>query len=1043
MQVYNLKYYLILLFSAIACIADAQQDVKLPGVVVEQNSKIKTGAVIYLQGASIKATKATPQSSDAKGRFTLIFGDMPTGNVTRIDVVKDGYEVVNTKVLQAAAITGRTTPLEIVMCNSGLLYENQLTYYNIATDASRIAYERKIRVLEQGGNNKEALIAQLKKELNKQISSKEEAIQSLKEQYQLQVQQSQMLADKFSTVNLDDESETYQKAFAAFQSKNIDQALALLDSVNLVERLGTNAAALQEEESSVTGSLNNIERRKQQINQDVSECMFKSRLHILKYDYQTAKQNYLLALAYDSLNTDNIWEVAVFLLNQKEDSLAKKYFDKLLSLTPGDNEKALLLTEIGNAYTNRGAYEEAEKYYPPAIKIFNQLYEKNPVGYRAALTNTLINFGKLYNDWQYFSIAKNYYDKADDIYTQAYDSLNNPALSDSERLMWYDIMYNQSLLDYKYKNYDAAQRNSYNMSIPLLQKVIQKNPGKYTGRLANGLYNEALSNFYLKDYESAANDFVTALNLASNLTEKDSIQYAAMLGFMLNKKGRLCYELNMYHAAEQFCSEGLKMLREVTGRNPSEQNLSSLAIALSDIGQVYDKLKNYSKSESCFAEALNIQRQIAEINPFKYTGDLSQALHELGTLYYDWNKYTMSQQYYTEALNNYKKLFDKNPEVYVYDLADSYYDAGLLNIALKKYDDAGQNLTEALKLQTRLVDKEKAMTIDEKSASLCENLQGLSKILKGFEILSRQHAGNIESNKLYTDAKKELIRLSEKNRLQPIDSVLILYKLGKFCYVMRIYANAEEYFNRAINNYSLLSEDEQNKSYEFDRISATIDLLNVYQKEMETTAGSSSYKNKAIPLLKNAEQWNEREPDSYNYNFNKTRLEEFESVFKNGDSKAIIQGDYLDDIENRLSGLLANDKDTINIVPRLEQIINELEVSYKKNSHNEKLNSLLANTYGSISWYYIFRKQFLKTLESAKRGLVIDSTQIWINSNLALGYLSQGKLREAEEIYAKYKDFGFDDQRSFKDVFVDDLHTLREANIILPNMREAEDFLLR
>ena len=260
---------------------------------------------------------------------------------------------------------------------------------------------------------------------------------------------------------------------------------------------------------------------------------------------------------------------------------------------------------------------------------------------------------------------------------------------------------------------------------------------------------------------------------------------------------------------------------------------------------------------------------------------------------------------------------------------------------------------------------------------------------------------------------------------------------------MRIYANAEQYFDKAINIYLSLSEVEQGKSYVFDRITATIDLLNVYQKEMEITTGNSSYKNKAVTLLKNAEQWNEQYPNSYDYNHNKSRLKEFDSVFKNGDSKSLIPGDYLDDIENKLNGLLTNDKDTLNIVPRLEKIINELEVSYKKNSHNEKLNSVLAHAYGNLSWCYIFRKQFSKTLESAKRGLAIDSTQVWIYSNLALGYLSQGKLHEAEEIYAKYKDFGFDDQRDFKDVFIDDLHTLREANIIFPNMREAEDFLLR
>src|SRR4051812_37178802 len=111
----NIKYNLALLFALITIITNAQQDIQLPGVVVEQNSKIKTGAVIYLQGASINAPQSTPQVSDANGKFTLIFGDMPAGNVARVNAVKDGYEVVNYKLIQASAITGRKSPLEIVM----------------------------------------------------------------------------------------------------------------------------------------------------------------------------------------------------------------------------------------------------------------------------------------------------------------------------------------------------------------------------------------------------------------------------------------------------------------------------------------------------------------------------------------------------------------------------------------------------------------------------------------------------------------------------------------------------------------------------------------------------------------------------------------------------------------------------------------------------------------------------------------------------------------------------------------------------------------
>jgi len=107
------------------------------------------------------------------------------------------------------------------------------------------------------------------------------------------------------------------------------------------------------------------------------------------------------------------------------------------------------------------------------------------------------------------------------------------------------------------------------------------------------------------------------------------------------------------------------------------------------------------------------------------------------------------------------------------------------------------------------------------------------------------------------------------------------------------------------------------------------------------------------------------------------------------------------------------------------------------------VNSLLAEACGSISWYYVFKKQFSKTLDFAKRGLALDSTQTWIYSNLALGYLSQGMWPQAKKIYEEYKDFSVDPDHSYKDMFLDDLHAVREAGILFPGMREAEEFLLR
>ena len=1038
----NIKYVVSILLAKSVFIANAQQDVKLAGIVIEQNSKVKTGKVVYVQGASIKAKQATPQMSDANGRFTLVFADMPLGNVTGIDVDRDGYEVVNSKVLQAAAITGRKIPLEIVMCKSGLLYQNQLVYYSIATDAVHEQYEKKVKILEQGGKNKDALIAGLQKEMNKVINSKEEAIKSLKEQYQLQLQQSQTLAGKFVTVNLDDESETYQRAFKAFENKDIEKAILLLDSVNLEERLATNTEELRKEESSGNDFEKNIEKRKLQIKQDVSQCMFKSRLHILKNDYTTATQTYLLALQYDSSNTDNLLEVASFLLTQKSDSLAKKYFDQLLSITRGDYEKAVALRDIGDAYKNIGAYEEAEKYYPLAIKILTQLYHKDPDEYRAPLTDVMNQFGSLYYEWEFYSIAGNYFKDADDIYVQSYDSLNNTLIPDAENLVWYDILNNQCLLYYKYKDYYGAMRYSNFQAIPLLQKVIKKNPGVYTGRLAHAFYNQGLSEFYLKEYDQAGDDLNEGINAIRTLAEKNPEKYAGDRADMLDGIGRLCYELKIYDKAVQLYMEALKDIREVTDKNSSDLNLSYLAGTLYDLGCVYDELKNYTKAEQAYEEALNIITQLVAKKPFTYSPELAKVNNGFGGLYSHLHNYQKASVHYNNALKNYKKLAEKNPEIYSSDEADVLVNLGSLNMELKKYDTAEQYYIEALDMQSQMINKEKKLTISENSDALVLYLSYLSKTLNGLELLYHNWHGNTKSNQLYADAKEEYRSLSEKNRLKPLQSIIMLNNLGKFCYKLEMYAKAEQSFNTALEQFLALSKEDQNSGYGFNIANTSVDLLSVYQKELETTK-DFSYRDKALKFINKARQWNEMDPDSYDYSYNKERIDEFDSVFKNTTAKELkVTTIDLENIEKKLKTVL-EEKDTLTAIVGLEQIINELESKHKESPRNQKVNSLLAEACGSVSWYYAFKKQFSKTLDFAKRGLALDSTQTWIYSNLALGYLSQGMWPQAKKIYEDYKDFSVDPDHSYKDMFLDDLHALREAGILFPDMKEAEEFLLR
>ncbi|MEP7144911.1 MAG: hypothetical protein ABI707_18645, partial [Ferruginibacter sp.] len=221
----------------------AQNDISLSGVVVIQNSKYATGKTEYVVGASIRSIASTPTTSDSKGEFTLVFSDRPPGDVARIIVARQGYELVNTKELEAASVIGRLSPLQAVMCKQGLLDENRMIYYNVSDHFIKEKYNSRLKMLlQKKGEQYNRVVDSLQSEMSRQIKSNEDALALLDEQRKAFEKQSQELSEKFAITNLDDKSLSYQRAFKAFGQGSIDQAIAILDSVDLEKRLTERSA---------------------------------------------------------------------------------------------------------------------------------------------------------------------------------------------------------------------------------------------------------------------------------------------------------------------------------------------------------------------------------------------------------------------------------------------------------------------------------------------------------------------------------------------------------------------------------------------------------------------------------------------------------------------------------------------------------------------------------------------------------------------------------------------------------------------------------
>jgi WD40 repeat protein len=91
----------------------------------------------------------------------------------------------------------------------------------------------------------------------------------------------------------------------------------------------------------------------------------------------------------------------------------------------------------------------------------------------------------------------------------------------------------------------------------------------------------------------------------------------------------------------------------------------------------------------------------------------------------------------------------------------------------------------------------------------------------------------------------------------------------------------------------------------------------------------------------------------------------------------------------------------------------------------------LSSDYGNLAWYSFFTKEFEDALKYALKGLEIDSTNDFIHTNEALGYLFNGKFPEAKKIYKDYKDLSYRSTgRKFIVAFKEDFERLELYGIL-------------
>ena len=385
--------------------------------------------------------------------------------------------------------------------------------------------------------------------------------------------------------------------------------------------------------------------------------------------------------------------------------------------------------------------------------------------------------------------------------------------------------------------------------------------------------------------------------------------------------------------------------------------------------------------ENTFKYALYLQNQnqYHRAEPFCQTAlklcktDYGRAiiLNNLGVLLKANNEMSAAKTHYEEALKTFRQLAAKNPDAYQPDVAMTLNNLGALLQSNNEMSAAKTHYEEALQTYRQLAAK-------------------------------------------------------NPDAYQP-NVAMTLYVLGALLQRNNEMSAAKTHFEEALQIQRQLAAKNPD-AYNLDICQTSISFAIFYYQQFTTTPKDTTLKTKGLKLLTDARQRLQKfgqHPTAQQY---MTALSELKAKFENPqatvatNSKAdngtlsffnaltyifrqTIQADSLAAAQQYPESITVCKEiiqehhliDSLMQIPEMGQLIAEKGITRKA------MLQTWASRYGFLSYYHLHARQYPEAEQSARKGLEIDSTQTWINTNLALALVLQGKYAQAEIIYQQLK----------------------------------------
>jgi tetratricopeptide (TPR) repeat protein len=449
-----------------------------------------------------------------------------------------------------------------------------------------------------------------------------------------------------------------------------------------------------------------------------------------------------------------------------------------------------------------------------------------------------------------------------------------------------------------------------------------------------------------------------------------------------------------------------KVLRILVGQRKVNPQTDGVDVAATEVklGDLYYAKNEFVKAEEAYQEALEITKRLANVNPQTYEPYVAMTQNSLGRLYAAQNNAVKAEEAYQEAVEIRKHLAKVNPQTDEQYVAETLNNLGNLysteNGAKNDLVKAEEAYLEALEIRKRLA-KVNPQTYEPDVAMTQNNLGILYKAKNEF----------VKAEDAYQEAREIYKSLAKFNPQRYERFVAAIQSnLGVFYSDKKDFVKAEEACQEALEITKRLANVNPQT---YDPVVALIqnNLGNLYKAKNDFVKAEEAYQ-EALEIRKRLAKVNPQTHES-----------------------------YLADTQDNL-GVLYSEK---NDFRRAEAATLEALEIYKRlikdSPANLKLVQLLASCYGRRSWYLLFASKFKEAEQSARTGLEVAPTNIWIKAKLAHSLILQGKYEEALKVYQELKTLKKEEGKSYSEICLKDLDALEKAGVTHKDVTKIRDFL--